>query len=134
MNTFSNFYSRVQNAQRAGDPIVTLPWSHKAWRLAVLLKRLKYIEDFEMTPKSNEVVQKSFKKNFPKISLHLIPGGFSHLHQISKPSRRVIRKAKELEPHGRPYGSFIVSTSLGLLSCHEAKTLKVGGELMCEIY
>lgn len=133
MNTFSNFYSRVQNAQRLGDPLVSMPWTHKTWRLAIALKRLKYIEDFEISSKK-EKSKGNFKKDFPKILLHLIPGGFSHLKQVSKPSRRVYRKAKDLKIHERPYGSFIISTNLGLLSCQEAKAMNLGGELLCEVY
>ena len=142
MNTYSNFYSRVQNAQRAGDALLQIPWSHKVWRLAIFLKRLKYIEDFEInTPEETPLLKdrkyfgrNSFKKGFPNITLHLIPGGFSHLQQVSKPSRRVIRKAKDINIHRKPYGSFIVSTNSGLLSCQEAKAMNLGGELMCEIY
>ncbi|MBB21243.1 MAG: 30S ribosomal protein S8 [Rickettsiales bacterium] len=130
MNTYSNFYSRVQNAQRIGDPIVHLPWSHKIWRFAIILKRLKYIENFEVNTENSRVNN----KKFPTISLYLIPGGFSSLRQLSKPSRRVYKKARNIEVHKRPYGSFIISTNFGLLSCHEARAMNIGGELMCEIY
>ena len=138
MNVFSDFYSRVQNAQRMGDSLVILPWTHKTWRFALILKRLKYIEDFKILSTSLEgrkyLPRNYFKKEIPKVSIQLIPGGFSYLRQVSKPSRRVIRKAKEIKLHPKPYGSFILSTTFGLLTCHEAKTMNVGGEIMCEIY
>ena len=43
-------------------------------------------------------------------------------------------ETKDIEVHKRPYGSFIISTNFGLLSCHEARAMNIGGELMCEIY
>nr|YP_009646669.1 ribosomal protein S8 [Chloropicon laureae]QBX98582.1 ribosomal protein S8 [Chloropicon laureae] len=126
MNTFSNFYSRVQNAQRLEDSFVEMPWSHKIWRVAILLKRLKYIEDLEC-------LHKDAKKGYT-IKLYLKKGAFSYLRQISKPSKRLYTKAKELKTHKKGIGSLIISTPLGLLSSEEASTLGVGGELMFEIY
>ena len=126
MNTFSNFYSRVQNAQRLEDSFVEIPWSHKIWRVAILLKRLKYIEDLEC-------LHKDTKKGYT-IKLYLKKGAFSYLRQISKPSKRLYTKAKELKTYKKGIGSLIISTPLGLLSSEEASTLGVGGELMFEIY
>jgi len=126
MNVFSDFYSRLQSAQRAGLPCVGLPWSHKIYRFGLLLKRLKYIEDLECIDNS--------EKKSCTIWFYLKPGSFSYLRQISKPSLRVYKKAKEIHPYKKAYGSLILSTSKGLLSCQEAQALGLGGELMCEIY
>ena len=126
MNTFSNFYSRVQNAQRLEDSFVEMPWSHKIWRVAILLKRLKYIEDLEC-------LHKGAKKGYT-IKLYLKKGAFSYLRQISKPSKRLYTKAKGLKTHKKGISSLVISTPLGLLSSEEASTLGVGGELMFEIY
>ena len=126
MNIFSDFYSRMQTAQRLGLPSVGIPWTHKIYRFGILLKRLRYIEDIEC-------IQDPKKKSCT-IWVHLKPGSFSHLKQISKPSKKVYKKAKDLSPYKKAYGSFILSTPMGLLSCHEAQALHIGGELMCEIY
>ncbi len=126
MNTFSNFYSRVQNAQRLEDSFVEMPWSHKVWRIGILLKRLKYIEDLEC-------LQRDEKKGYA-MKLYLKKGAFSYVRQISKPSKRLYTRAKGLKPYKKGIGSLIISTPLGLLSSEEASTIGVGGELMFEIY
>ena len=126
MNVFSDFYSRIQSAQRLGLPSVGIPWTHKIYRFGLLLKRLKYIEDLECIDNP--------EKKSSTIWFYLKPGSFSYLRQISKPSRRVYKKAKDIKPYEKAYGSFILSTSKGLLSCQEARAMSLGGELMCEIY
>nr|YP_009647068.1 ribosomal protein S8 [Chloropicon mariensis]QBX98722.1 ribosomal protein S8 [Chloropicon mariensis] len=126
MNIYSDFYSRVQGAQRRGDLSVTLPWTHKTWRLGLLLKRLKFIENVECVENP--------KNGLPTLIVHLIDRGFSHLRQISKPSRKVFKKSKEMKAFRKDFGFYILSTPLGLLSCQEANALGVGGELLCEIY
>lgn len=52
----------------------------------------------------------------------------------SKPSRRWYISYKDIKPVAAGRGIWILSTSQGLLSAHEAKQKKVGGELIAEIY
>jgi small subunit ribosomal protein S8 len=54
--------------------------------------------------------------------------------RVSKPSRRVYKKASELRPVKNGYGSLILSTPKGILTDVTARKDKVGGEALFEIW
>ncbi|MBU1629945.1 30S ribosomal protein S8, partial [Patescibacteria group bacterium] len=56
------------------------------------------------------------------------------IKRISKPGRRVYRKADELPRVLSDLGIAIVSTSAGLMTNKEARKRKLGGEVLCEVY
>jgi small subunit ribosomal protein S8 len=58
----------------------------------------------------------------------------SHLERVSKPGRRVYRKADEIQPVRNGLGIGIVSTSQGLLTDGQARERRVGGELLCQVW
>jgi small subunit ribosomal protein S8 len=56
------------------------------------------------------------------------------VRRISKPGRRVYRGADDLKPVLNGLGVAILSTSKGLLTDAEARSQRVGGEVLCEVY
>ena len=56
------------------------------------------------------------------------------LTRVSKPSRRVYVKGKEIEPVYNGLGITILSTSKGILSDKQARNENVGGEILCTIW
>ena len=57
-----------------------------------------------------------------------------HLQRVSKPGRRVYRRADHLKPVLNGLGVGIVSTSKGLLTDAQARADRVGGEVLCEVW
>lgn len=121
MNIFSSFFSSLQNAQRLQKPFIICKWSHKILRVLFFLKRQKLIHSFSVKDKE-------------LIYIHLIPGAFSSIRQISKSKCRVYKKSSQIRPSFQGLGIEMISTPLGLLTAREAKVLNVGGEMMCEIF
>lgn len=94
-----------------------------------LLKKYRFVESFE-------VVEEHGKK-FVSISLKEVMNPVQDIPVIrffSKPSRRRYVSYKDLKPVAWGQGIGIISTSRWLLPTHEAKKMKVGGELIAEIY
>lgn len=58
----------------------------------------------------------------------------SEIKRLSRPGRRLYVKAEEIPTVRRGRGIVIVSTSKGVMTGHDAKTKKIGGELICEVY
>jgi len=54
--------------------------------------------------------------------------------RVSKPGCRVYRGYKELRPVLDGLGIAIISTSQGVLSDRQARTRKLGGELLCTVW
>jgi small subunit ribosomal protein S8 len=56
------------------------------------------------------------------------------VRRVSKPGRRVYRRADDIPPVLNGLGVGIVSTSKGLLTDAEARKQRLGGEILCEIW
>ena len=104
---------------------------HSTFKTKVLdlLTKTKFVAGYEIThdgPKKFITVQlnpiTNMNENIPNIKF------------FSKPSRKIYISYKEIKTvaGGKWFG--IISTNQWLLSTHIAKSLKVGGELIAEIY
>ena len=56
------------------------------------------------------------------------------IQRISKPSVRVYTKICSLSPYMNGLGIYILSTSKGVISDRKARSLNVGGELLCKVF
>jgi len=57
-----------------------------------------------------------------------------HLERASRPCLRVYRRHDQLRPVLDGLGIAIISTSHGVMSDRQARTQKLGGELVCTIW
>lgn len=128
MDHISNLIIKLKNAGNAGHESVTV--SHSNLKLSVLevLKKEGFIKDVEeKTEKGRRVLVIALLSNnrVPKIQ---------GVQRISKPSKRIYKKAGELRPIKNGYGALIVSTSAGVMSGRDAKKAKLGGEALFSIW
>jgi small subunit ribosomal protein S8 len=94
-----------------------------------VLKREGYIWDFDKI--ESKPVQQL------KLDLKYGPNGervIQRIKRISKPGRRVYRKARDLKPVLNGLGITIISTSRGVVSDREARQRNLGGEVLCEVW
>ena len=56
-----------------------------------------------------------------------------YLHRVSKPGLRSYSKAADLKPFMNGLGIVVVSTSHGVMTDHQARSQKLGGEVICQI-
>ena len=52
----------------------------------------------------------------------------------SKPGRRIYMSVQEMEPVLNGLGIKVLSTSRGVISDREARTRRIGGEVLCELW
>ena len=125
----SDLLARIRNAQLAKHDRLDVPASRLKLEVIKLLKDEGFIKNFrevEDTPVGKIRV-------FLRYSAEGMPA-ISHLRRISKPGRRVYRKADEIPPVRNGLGIGIISTSQGLLTDAQARERRVGGELLCEVW
>jgi small subunit ribosomal protein S8 len=67
---------------------------------------------------------------YDKNEAHVIYG----IERISKPSRRVYSKNKDVKPVLNGIGVSVLSTSKGIMTDKQARQENVGGELICKIW
>jgi small subunit ribosomal protein S8 len=56
------------------------------------------------------------------------------LKRISKPGQRIYVWSKDIKKSRNGQGIYILSTPKGVVTGYEARSLNVGGEVLCEVY
>ena len=57
-----------------------------------------------------------------------------NIARVSKPGRRVYAKANSIPKIQNGLGIAIVSTSMGIMSDNDARSKKIGGEVICRVF
>ncbi|MBU0479760.1 MAG: 30S ribosomal protein S8 [Proteobacteria bacterium] len=125
----ADMLTRVRNACMVKFESVEMPLSNLKTSVAKVLKDEGYISDYH--------VQKDDKQGVLHIDLKYGQGNqkvISGLRRISKPGCRVYVKADEIPKVMSGLGIGIISTSNGLMTDHQARKNRVGGELLCEVW
>jgi small subunit ribosomal protein S8 len=115
----SDFIARVNNAKTAGNADVEVLKSNLIKDCVLKLTKLGYFESFEEQDRVINVV---------------LTDKVTKLKVVSKPGQRVYVSYQNLPKVIGGIGYNIISTSKGVLSNVEAKSNKVGGELLFQIY
>lgn len=124
----ADMLTRIRNAVAIERPSVDIPASHEKVGVAQVLQREGYIWDFEVVEERPVRVL--------RINLKYGPNGervIQEIKRVSKPGRRVYRKAKDIPVVLQGLGISVVSTSQGILSNREAKEKGIGGEVLCSV-
>jgi len=124
----SDMLTRIRNASVINKPGVSMPYSKVKFAVAKILEKEGYINGVEVEEsidkKKTLVISLKFKKGKSVIQ---------SIKRISTPGCRVYKKADELKAVLSGFGMSIVSTSNGLMTNKEAKSRRLGGEVICEV-
>ncbi len=129
MDVIGDYLTAIRNAVLTHKKEVAIPASRLRQELSRILLEEGYISNFQ-------VLDKDWP---PKILIQLKYSAQGEsvirgLKRASKQSRRVYRKAKELPWVRNGLGTALISTSQGMMSDRQARRLKVGGEVVCEVW
>ena len=125
----ADMLTRIRNAGQAKHKKVDIPSSKMKRRIAEILLENGFIQNF--------VEVEDNKQNLLRIFLkydHESKSVFSGLLRISKPGLRVYADKEEVNQMARNFGVTILSTSKGVVTHHQAKGTKVGGEVLFRIW
>lgn len=125
----ADLLTRIRNALLAKHDRLDVPTSKLKRNIVALLKAEGYIEDFEII----ENKPQDTLRVFLRYSQQGVPA-MRRVSRVSKPGRRVYRGADDIKPVLNGLGTAIVSTSKGLLTDRQAREMRVGGEILCELW
>lgn len=120
--------TRVRNAIAINKNEVSLPHSKSKETVAKILADCGYFVGVSTNTDDNR------KYLNITITTEGQSSKISELKRLSRPGRRMYVKSEEIPTVRRGRGIVIVSTSRGVMTGHEAKAKKIGGELICEVY
>ena len=126
----ADYLTRLRNALQAKHRIVEIPASNiKKARTKVLFEK-GYILNYKFEETEN-------KQGVIKLALKYDPAtrqpAIRDLKRVSKPGLRKYAPADNLPRVINGLGIAILSTSRGVISDKEARTLNVGGEVLCYV-
>ncbi|HRN36945.1 MAG TPA: 30S ribosomal protein S8 [Flavobacteriales bacterium] len=124
----ADYLTRLRNAIMARKKVVSIPASGLKKDITRILFDKGYILSYKM--------EEDGKQGVIKIALKYGPGQRSAIREItrvSSPGLRRYANANELPRVLNGMGVAIISTSKGVITDKEARTLGVGGEVVCYV-
>lgn len=129
MDRIANLIIQIKNAGNAGLSTISVPNSKLVSAVADVLAKHGYIKS----------VSKKGKKLIKTLEIEIAytPEGkprVTDVQRVSKLSRRMYGKAKEIRPVRSGFGMTVLSTPAGILTDFEARKANVGGEILFKIW
>jgi len=125
----ADMLTRIRNAALARHDRTEVPASRMKAAVAQILKSEGFIADVRETegegPKKLTIVLK-----YGRDRQSAIDG----VRRVSRPGRRVYVRHDDIPRVRSGLGISILSTSRGIVSDRDARRLKLGGELLCEVW
>jgi len=125
----ADYLTRIRNAIGSGHDEVEIPASRLKLEMSRILKEQGYILDFA-SEKGRVGDEIKIRLKYTDDRRPVIAG----LKRISRPGRRRYVDHKQVPRVDGGTGTAIVSTSVGVMTGHEAKQRGVGGEVVAYIW
>jgi small subunit ribosomal protein S8 len=125
----ADYLTRVRNAINAKHRVVEVPSSNLKKEITKILYDKGYILSYKFEDADVKKTIKIALKYHPESKVSAIRS----LERVSKPGLRKYTNAADLPRVLNGLGIAIISTSKGVISDKEARSLNVGGEVLCYI-
>ena len=129
-DTVADYLTRVRNAIKANHRIVEIPASNLKKEITKILLEKGYILSYKFDDSTTQGTIKIALKYHPISKQSAI----KKLQRVSSPGLRQYAGSTELPRVLNGLGIAILSTSKGVMTDKEARTQKVGGEVLCFVY
>lgn len=125
----ADMLTRIRNAARVKFNSVDIPGSNLKTQIAKTLLEEGFIRNYKFIENNKQGILRIFLK-YGEGQENTIRG----LERVSKPSRRVYVKAKDVKPILNGLGISILSTSKGIMTDKNARKDNLGGEIICNVW
>lgn len=126
----ADMLTRIRNAALARHDRTEVPASKLKHAVAKILKDEGYIADVRTNEAEGLEKKLTIVLKYGQDRTSAIDG----VKRVSRPGRRVYVRHDRIPRVLSGLGISILSTSRGLVSDREARRLKIGGELLCEVW
>ncbi|WP_457635839.1 30S ribosomal protein S8 [Persephonella sp.] len=134
VDPIADMLARINNGIKARKSEVYVPHSKIKEKIAEILKREGYIEDYTISEENKKGNQGTLiiklKYLGPRNTKPVIQG----LRRVSKPGLRKYVDVKNIPYVRKGLGIAILSTNKGIITDAEARKERVGGEVLCYIW
>ena len=134
-DTISDMLTRIRNACLIKKTTVLIPFTRMNQQIAQILEREGFIRGFQVspTPDFNSLVLTLKYRSKQTYSGKRKESCITNLKRISKPGLRIYSNHKEIPRILGGAGVIVLSTPQGVMTDREARSLGLGGEVLCSI-
>ena len=126
----ADYLTRIRNAVMANHRVVEIPASNLKRDITKLLYDKGYILSYKFEDDDKQGIIKIALKYHPETKTPTIRS----IERVSKPGLRKYVNTNEIPRVLNGLGIAILSTSKGVITDKEARTLNVGGEVLCYVH
>jgi len=126
----ADYLTRIRNAVMAGHKVVDIPASSVKKNITRILFEKGYILNYKFEEEGPQGNIKIALKYNPETKTPAI----KHIQRVSRPGLRKYVDKDHLPRVLNGLGVAILSTSQGVMSDKEARSLNIGGEVLCYVY
>ena len=119
----------IRNGCKAKQKKVEVPASRVKTEILKVLLKEKYISNYRYIEDTRQGRLRIYLR-YSEDEDSVISG----LRRVSRPGLRIYKRADQLPSVRGGLGVAILSTSHGIMTGHNAKKLRVGGEVICSIW
>ncbi|WP_425378165.1 30S ribosomal protein S8 [Spiroplasma endosymbiont of Polydrusus pterygomalis] len=127
IDTIADMLTRIRNANQRLHKSVKMPSSKMKVRIAEILKKEGYVEEFKVSGDIKKDLTLTLKY---KGKIKVISG----LKRISKPGLRVYVTVEKVPKVLNEMGIAIISTNQGIMTDKAAKQAHLGGEVIAYVW
>ena len=128
----ADFLTRLRNGAKAQHHDVTMPSSGLKRELARILREQGYIEGWNVVPAdpSNPGERITVTLKYTNERRPVISG----IQRVSRPGQRTYVDHAHIPRIQGGMGTTIISTSKGIMTGHDARAARVGGEIVAKVW
>ena len=128
----ADLLTRIRNAAAAQKHDVTIPASKLGTEIARILREQGYIEAYDLhdPPPGRPGQELTITLKYTQARKPVITG----LQRVSRPGQRTYVDHAHIPRVQGGMGTAIISTSKGLMTGHEARSVGVGGEVVAKVW
>lgn len=125
----SDLVTRIRNGYLAKRAVIASPVSSLRENILKILKDEGFILNYSKVKEDKKAERFDIHLKY-----HYSSPVVSEIQVISKPGRRIYCGAEEIPSVKNGLGMIVISTSKGVISDHEARLQKLGGEVLLKIF
>ena len=129
IDPIGDLLTRIRNAYMARILEIKIPFSTIKAGILKILKKNKYIIDFEVLTLEHNKSVLSVSLNNIRVT-NYVPT----FKRISKPWQRIYIWSKDIKKSRNGQWIYIISTPKWVITWYEARSLNIGWELLCEVF
>nr|YP_009238275.1 ribosomal protein S8 [Chlorotetraedron incus]AMO01153.1 ribosomal protein S8 [Chlorotetraedron incus] len=133
-DTISDMLTRIRNACMIKKSTVLVPFTKMNQQISQILEKEGFIQNFQISEDSRSLILRLKYRSKQIGNTKRKESCITNLKRISKPGLRIYANHKEIPRVLGGAGIVILSTPSGILTDREARSLGIGGEVLCSIW